>query len=169
MSGFRSALFGFNRDDVNGFIEQQTKDSAQKISVLKEQIDSLNHTNASLTYSIEQLKEEIEKYKAKEDQINEIANTIGTLYMVAKSNAEAITQKAKQNKEATDAAVSNNLEIIESAQENFQKIKALINTAASDFSNTIDNAQDGLNKTRQTVEQNRKDIEQITKKVDAVL
>lgn len=169
MSGFRSALFGFNRDDVNGFIEQQTKDSAQKISALKEQIDSLNHTNASLTYSIEQLKEEIEKYKAKEDQINEIANTIGTLYMVAKSNAEAITQKAKQNKEATDAAVSNNLEIIESAQENFQKIKALINTAASDFSNTIDNAQDGLNKTRQTVEQNQKDIEQITKKVDAVL
>ena len=169
MSGFRSALFGFNRDDVNGFIEQQTKDSAQKISALKEQIDSLNHTNASLTYSIEQLKEEIEKYKAKEDQIHEIANTIGTLYMVAKSNAEAITQKAKQNKEETDAAVSNNLEIIESAQENFQKIKALINTAASDFSNTIDNAQDGLNKTRQTVEQNRKDIEQITKKVDAVL
>ena len=169
MSGFRSALFGFNRDDVNGFIEQQTKDSAQKISALKEQIDSLNHTNASLTYSIGQLKEEIEKYKAKEDQINEIANTIGTLYMVAKSNAEAITQKAKQNKETTDAAVSNNLEIIESAQENFQKIKALINTAASDFSNTIDNAQDGLNKTRQTVEQNRKDIEQITKKVDAVL
>ena len=169
MSGFRSALFGFNRDDVNSFIEQQTKNSAQKINDLKGQIDTLNQTNASLIYSIEQLKEEIEKYKAKEEQINEIANTIGTLYMVAKSNAEAMTQKAKQNKDATDAAVKNNLEIIESAQENFQRIKALINSAASSFADTIDNAEDSLNKTRESVEQNRKDIEQITKKVDAIL
>lgn len=169
MSGFRSALFGFNRDDVNGFIEAQAKDCAQKINDLKSQIESLNHTNASLTYSIQQLKEEIEKYKAKEQQINEIANAIGTLYMVAKSNAEALTQKARQNKEATDELVNNNLEIIESAQENFRKIKTLIGNAAADFASTLDAADKNLLTTKQSVEQNRKEIDEITEKIDMVL
>lgn len=101
--GFRSALFGFNKDDVNLYlIKLQQEYSAKeqeknlKLSELERDLKELAEKQESMNAELEKAKTELEYYKGKEAEIERMSVSIGTMYLVAKQNADQMIHTAEE-------------------------------------------------------------------------
>ena len=94
MEKFSYEANGYNRSEVNQFIDEVIKETENIVSRVREQKDE-----------IEKLKEEIEQYKATEATLN-------SAIMKAEKNAEEIKNLSKENADL----------IIQDAKENASRI-----------------------------------------------
>ena len=147
MAGFRRSLMGFNRDDVLNYISASDKKT-------KLQIDSLNNEIKELKNELLESKKTIEKYKSKEDEIERISKGIGTLYMMAKSNAEAMLSAAKSSMETSKAEVQKNLNLLEDTKQNIFDVKEKINSLNNDFQSESEKIALSLESAKSNIEEN---------------
>ena len=84
--GFRKSLFGFNCDDVIGYIEESHKKFSEKENELNQKIGSLDQTLANVNTQLEDVKNakaaveaQLKEYTDKYDEIERLSQNIGKL------------------------------------------------------------------------------------------
>lgn len=160
--GFRRSLMGFNRDDVLQYISNEDKKNTKKIN-------SLNAEIVDLKNKISSLNTQLNIYKDKEEEINRLADSIGALYIIAKNNAEIILENAKQSKSAASEEINKNLELLNSAQENYEEIKQTVLRLTNAFSQSVDNAITSLKDTENIIEEKMEKADEVEKIFESTL
>lgn len=156
--GFRKSLFGFNCDDVIGYIEESHKKFSEKENVLNEKIDTLDQTLANVNAQLEDVKTakaaveaQLKEYTDKYDEIERLSQNIGKLYLVAQSNAKSIMQNSTENKDIVNREVEKNLHSIDSAHEALASLKAEIMQTSDDFVSRVDALVNSLTAAREQI------------------
>ncbi len=108
---FRSSFLGFNRDDVLEYVHKKDADMKllsasmnDKIKALEAELASLKadfgealKSNRELSDKNGELSRELSVYKEKEEEIDSLSRKIGKLYLVSKSSAKSIVDRAEEN------------------------------------------------------------------------
>ncbi len=168
---FRNSFFGFNKDDVHSFVmtaKENEYKSEKTIKELNDNVNSLNNEVSSLKAELESTKEIINEYKEKEESLNKLSESIGRLYLVAQSNANAIAKAAKENIEQTRLTVEMNINTADCAQNDFAEIERELNEKVATFNNEINELRERLSKTKELVLENNNTIASSEEKLDAM-
>ncbi len=162
--GFRKSLFGFNCDDVIGYIEESHKKFSEKENKLNQKIDSLDSTIAAVNAQLDDVKAakaaveaQLKEYTDKYDEIERLSQNIGKLYLVAQANAKSIMQNSADNRDITNREVEKNLNSIDNAHEQLAALKAEIMQTSNDFVAKVDTLVTSLAAAREHVSQNNTD------------
>ena len=161
---FRFSFFGFNRDDVMSYClevkDTETKHK-QKITELNEKIAALQKSIDELTEQKEQTKIELDKaniiiedFKCREESLEKLSESIGRLYIVARSNADAITANANENAKVSEELVKQNVSVVESAQQALETINQELNEQTKAYTLQINQLQERLSIAKSVIEEN---------------
>ncbi len=135
--GFRKSFMGYNRDDVNEFIEALIKKYKTNENDLTAKIETLNIDLRRSAETVEELKATVAEYEKKRAEIEQMSRNIGKLYLVSQSNAEAIIENARQSRESAAGEVRRNIDGISSAHESLDGLCAEVNETAKRFNDEI--------------------------------
>lgn len=156
--GFRKSLFGFNCDDVVAYVEKTHKSFTEKEIVLNEKIDDLSEENSSLKTQITeyadktaQLEAQIKEFTDKYDEIERLSQNIGKLYLVAKSNADAIMREAQSSAETARDEVEKNIRSLDNAHGALCGFKEDVLSNSAEFAKKIDDLIGSLNTAKQKI------------------
>ena len=172
---FRNSLLGFNKDDVLKYV-YSAKDTEAKNN---EKITRLESDNAKLNDELENantllsdlkaenaiMSKELADFHKREDEITHLSESIGKLYIVAKANAKAIVNAARENVEISKAAVDNNIETADVAANSLSDIENELLATAEKFTAEIESIKQRLNDTKLKITEN----ENVIDKKEAVL
>lgn len=171
--GFRKSLFGFNCDDVIGYIEESHKKFSEKESHLNEKINTLDSTIADVNAQLEDVKAakavveaQLKEYTDKYDEIERLSQNIGKLYLVAQANAKSIMQNSAETRDITNREVEKNLHSIDNAHEQLATLKAEIMQTSNDFVTKVDTLVTSLAKAREKVSQNNTDNHELAEQFE---
>jgi membrane-associated HD superfamily phosphohydrolase len=142
--GFRSALFGFNKDDVNLYLMKLQQEYALKEQEINKSLADLEKEKAVLeeklkttTGELDRVNAEFAYLKGKEQEIEQISESIGTMYMVAMQNAGEIVSEAESISREINEISALRLEAATKAEEQLKAIKENIKTSAEQFAENI--------------------------------
>lgn len=144
---FRSAVFGFNRNDVLEYIHKKDAEMKihsaslkDKIKALEEELASVkadlntaNKENAGLSKDNLELRAHLDEYKAREDEIESLSRKIGKLYLVSKSSAKSIVDRAEENAEIITEQANIRLANIEKTEVSLHEITKQIVSASEKY------------------------------------
>ena len=84
--GFRSSIFGFNKDDVNLYLlqlkqEYSDKETAYKLkqAKLESELTALKEKLDQMGEKLQKAETELEYFKSKEEEIEKMSISIGTM------------------------------------------------------------------------------------------
>ncbi len=166
---FRNALLGFNKDDVHSFVmtaKENEYKSEKKIKELTENNEKLNNKMNKLSSELDLVKAQLDEYKKKEDSLNKLSESIGRLYLVAQSNAKAIAEASKENIEQSNMTVEMNLNIADTAHNEFSDIERELNEKVANFNQEINELRERIFKTKELVLENNAKIADCEKNLD---
>ncbi len=167
----RNSLFGFNKDDVFSYIHLKDREMKvlseelnAKIEELSRQLEALKEEHLSalgtigaLTHENDLLKVKAEEYDRKREEIDNMSLKIGKLYLVSKSTAKTIVEKAEESSEAVAAQTKRNLDNIEAAQTSLKEVAEGILSASQSFVTRLDGLQNSLSDIKNRVNKNTDD------------
>lgn len=153
-AGFRRSLMGFNREDVLNYLSAEDKKNNQIINGLKEEIDGLSKQNSDYLKKLDEMEAQLSVYKEKEEQIERLSHGIGTLYMLAKSNADIIMNNAEAGKKAAKTEINNNLLLLEAVQNNLATIKQDLDSLNKNFDEGVSALESSVASTKDEIKQN---------------
>ncbi len=173
---FRNALFGFNKNDVLEYVSLKDKELKRlsvtlntKISELQKQLDALKEehieslkTIGNLTAQNDDLKETVAEYEQKADEIEDLGNKIGKLYLVSKASAKNIVDRAEESSSLVAEQTDKSLENLEVTQSNLKEIAENILSASQNFVDKLDSLQESLNSTKEQICENKEESSQIS-------
>ncbi len=154
--GFRSSLLGFNKNDVNLYLLQIQQQYSNKEQELKAELEKTQNALSKLEKELSALLEKYEKsenelayFKNKEAEIEKMSISIGTMYLVAKQNADQMITAAKEcSKEINDFS-RRQLDAAEKAGEQLKSIKESLTTSANKFTEEISSLSVSLEDSKQ--------------------
>ena len=165
-AGFRKSFLGYNCDDVLKYIEKTTRENSEREIVDKEKISELSvtlaeleSTNAELSAQIDELKKKIVEFEAKSNEIKQLREGIGILYLISKTNAQGIIDAANQSGAAVLEQVNKNIETIDFAHRELMGIRNKVEQNAADFSSNLSELESSLSKVKLDIERNASEIE----------
>ena len=149
--GFRSAMFGFNKSDVNMYlmkIQQEYASKEQefekKYADLEKEIAQLKEKCATAEGELQTARDELNRVngefaylKGKEQEIEQMSESIGTMYMVAMQNAEQIITDAEVCAREINEASALRLEAAVKAEEQLNAIKENVKASVDRLSDDI--------------------------------
>ena len=149
--GFRSAMFGFNKTDVNMYLMKLQQEYALKEQDFVKKLADIEKENSSLKEKCNSVEGELQKtrdelnrvngefayLKGKEQEIEQMSESIGTMYMVAMQNAEQIISEAEACAREVNEISALRLEAAARAEEQLKAIKESIKTSAEEFAENI--------------------------------
>lgn len=176
--GFRRELLGFNREDVIEYIKKMQKVSSSKETELVDTIDKLNLRNAELIDELKRIPEleaslklseatvqklslEAAELRNKQAEVEKISQDIAKMYLVAKSNAEAIQQSTKESSELAFYEINRTMSVLEEMQSKLFGIKSEISEASERYTKDLESITESFDSAKRT-------IENITEKVNEV-
>lgn len=141
---FRTAVFGFNKDEVNLHLLKLQQDFALKEQNFLKKLEHLEIENKELKEKFEKTENEFnetrdefnrmsgeyDRLKSKEQEIEQISESIGTMYMVAMQNAQDIMADAENCAAEINKASAIRLEAAIKAEEQLNQIKDTIKNSA---------------------------------------
>lgn len=143
-TGFRSSLFGFNKDDVNLYLLQlQQEYSAKeqelilKLSKAESELEAAKGENFALLRKLSAAENELDYFKGKEAEIEKMSVSIGTMYLVAKQNADQMMHAAEQCAREINEFSAHQLEVASKAGEELNRIKNSVSSSAEQFSKEL--------------------------------
>lgn len=116
MSGekrFRSSTFGFNKDDVNNYIEKIVKEFENKLKEKNEEIISLKNQNSEIIAKYDTL-------SMRAGQIDNDREKIADVLIKAQSDAEKVMEEARASAETEKIRLE---QILESEREKIVDVK----------------------------------------------
>ncbi len=142
--GFRSSIFGYNKDDVNLYLLQLKQEYNEKETALKLKQAKLESELAALKEKCEQTAEKLQKttteleyFKNKEEEIEKMSISIGTMYLMAKQNADQMIQNAEECAKEINEFSARQLDAATKAGEQLKAIRANVENSADRFSDEI--------------------------------
>ena len=164
--GFRKSLFGFNCDDVMSYVEKTHKAFTEKEIVLKEQIEEIsnecNDYKSQLGDAMEKiasLEAQLKEYTDKYDEIERLSQNIGKLYLVAKSNSDAIIKDAQENADIMRREVQKNVSYIGDAHESLSGVKEDVLNSSARFAKELDDLMSSLDSAKDKIFKNDEDTQ----------
>ena len=158
---FKNSLFGFNKDDVFSFVVA-SKEKEQK---LREELNTANSLNSELSAKlndvlteVEELRAVVSDYKAREESITKLSESIGRLYIVAQANAKAVSAAIDENVKASEQTVSSNIATADLAESNLTEIEKSLSETVEEFTEELEKIKSQLKFTKQTIAKNNKNI-----------
>lgn len=153
--GFRTSLFGFDKNDVMEYVhrsaqELATKEQEQKqqVSVLEERLQNTEAELAEMAAKQAELQAEVAGFRAREAEIEKTSISIGTMYLVAKQNADDMIQTAEQYAAEVTAHAKRQLEIATSAGRELEQLKAGALESSERFATELSELSDALEASR---------------------
>jgi len=179
--GFRRELLGFNREDVIDFIKKMQKSNSEKETEFADSIDKLNQRNAELIdelkripeleaeislneATIAKLSKETAELRAKQLEVKKIGEEIAKMYLVAKSNADAINQSTKESSELAFYEIQRTLRALEDMQNKLFSIKADVTEASQKYSRDLDNITQAFENAKDTIDSISAKVSEVTDK-----
>lgn len=176
--GFRRELLGFNREDVIEYIKKMQKVSSDKEAELVDTIDKLNLRNAELIDELKRIPEleaslklseatvqklslEAAELREKQAEVEKISQDIAKMYLVAKTNAEAVQQSTKESSELAFYEINHTMSVLEEMQSKLFGIKSEITEASERYTKDLESITESFDSAKRT-------IENITEKVNEV-
>ncbi len=170
---FRSGLFGFNRDDVLEYVHKKDAESKALTAHYREKIDALEgeladlraefsealKNNAELTAENAVILEELTLLRAKAEEVDSLAKKIGRLYLISKSSAKGIVEKAEENAEAITEQANVHLQSIEQAEESLHALAVRIVSASDAYVSELNSITAAFNEAK--VKVSERDAERI--------
>lgn len=168
---FRTSFLGFNRDDVLKYVHKKDfemkarhEKATEEISSLKALVEKLTaelnsavEENKSLSEANATMKQRLDEFETQIDSINHTAEKIGKLYLVSKTSAKAILDKAHESSVAISNETSKNLENIVVTQNALSEVKARLKSSAEEFIKELDGLNLSLNAAKDTLTSNSED------------
>ncbi len=173
---FRNALLGFNKNDVMEYVSIKDKELKRlsvtlnaKIDELQNQLETLKSehlqslkTIGSITAENDNLKAVVAEYDRKAQEIEDMGNKIGKLYLVSKASAKNIVTKAEQSSSLVAEQTNKNLENLELTQTDLKEIAESILTASQNFVEKLDSLQESLANAKLQISENNEESSQIS-------
>lgn len=165
---FRTAFLGFNRDDVLKFVHKkdyEMKAAKEKASTeiatlkalteeLTAKLQSATTENLHLSKENAEMKVRLDEFEAQAESINNTAEKIGKLYLVSKTSAKTILDKAHESSVAISNETSKNLENIVLTQDALSDIKSRLISSADEFIKELEGLNSSLNTAKDTLNKN---------------
>lgn len=144
-------MFGFNKADVNMYLMNLQQEYILKEQELSKMVENLEKENSELKkISAENEKElqsardelnrvngEFAYLKGKEQEIEQMSESIGTMYMVAMQNAQEIIGEAEACAKEINQISALRLEAAAKAEEQLKAIKETIKSSAEQLAEDI--------------------------------
>lgn len=167
---FKNSLLGFNKEDVLKYVysvketeaqnEQKITELEQKLLALTTELDKTKSSLSDAKTENVQLKVKVEDFEAREASITRLSESIGKLYLVAKTNAKTIVNAAKESVELSKAAVDKNIQLAETTGECLSDIENELLATAQKFTAEIESIKQRLNDTKLKVSENNTVIDE---------
>lgn len=157
--GFRKSLFGYNTEDVSNHLTKITLENQEIQNALKSRVDDLTNKLSASKAEAEKLsaenleiKEKLDYYMAKYDEVKNLSENIGKLYLVAQTNAKAIIAAADEAKNTARNEIDQNLTAINATNATLNELKDKITTLNSEFISKVDELNASLLTAKQVIE-----------------
>lgn len=165
---FRTSFLGFNRDDVFEYVHKKDaemkilsasmndkiKSLEEELSALKSSLEESTQKNADLTEENNRITAELSDFQARADEIESLSRKIGKLYLVSKSSAKSIVERAEENAELINEQTKLRLENIEQTEVVLHSITKEIISASERFVTDIHTLETDLANAKQKVSEN---------------
>ena len=173
MAGFRKSFLGFNCDDVVNYIQNAQAKYNKRENELKLEIEEnekkLAEQNSRIDSLIEEnnvLKAELEGFRSRCDEIEQLSLSIGKLYLVSQNSAKNIINYSVISSKQANDEVFKNIDCIENAHSSLEDIKENIRKTAEDFIRELDSLTASLDSTKQDLiernENSNRSLEEFT-------
>ncbi len=164
-AGFRKSFLGYNCDDVLNYIERTSRENnekeieyREKITELEENNRELMNVNSDITSRVAELEAKLGEFEAKSEEIRALSEGIGRLYLVSKSNAQAIMDSANEASRATISEVTARLEAITNTQAGLEDICRGVQSESDTFVNNVCEFSASLSALKLELEKNNEEI-----------
>ena len=165
---FRNSLLGFNKDDVLSYVhlkDSELKNLSNKLNArideLQKQLESLKAEHLSVLGTVDslsrensQLKEQVDEYNKKTEEIETMSANIGRLYLVSKASAKSIVDKSEESAMLVSEHNDMQLTNIDDAQSSLKNIAESILSASKSFVSRLDEFESSLNEVKGRVNEN---------------
>lgn len=156
--GFKKSLFGFNSQEVASYIKKESENFAKIENGYKAEIDALKSQIESQNSTVQLLLSQLEEYTKKEAEINELANSIAELYVVANITAEQTIKNAELSEAASQKQVDENIKAVSDANTELGSIEENLRKTVADFNVKVDTLKASLEKTKNTLQKNKETV-----------
>ena len=154
-AGFRKSFLGFNCDDVIKYIESAQSRFSKREGELQTEIDSLNERNNDTLKQMNELctekaaiEAELAQYRAKCDEIEQLSESIGKLYLVSQTSAKNIISNSVASSRLANEEIFKNIDCIDTAHTSLEDIKSEIEDTAKNFVNKVSELCSSLESTK---------------------
>ncbi len=176
---FRRSIWGFNREDVLAFAARSTENETKlkadidelksKMSELKSTLDEMTLLQEQTAAVLSETEKQLDSYKQREDSITALGESIGRLYLVAKSNAESIVNEAQRSAEVSREVVTKNLETADTAEKELEDIGRILDEKTRIYLSEIEELKVALDSAKRAVAENSVSIDEHIAEAEAVL
>ena len=174
-AGFRKSFLGFNCDDVIKYIEasqakhtRREDDLKATISDLEERLNkaladikALSEQNASLTA-------EINEFKSRSAEIEQLSASIGKLYMVSQNSAKNIINNSVESSRIANEEISKNIDSIDCAHTSLAYIRENMEKTANEFVENVNALCNSLENAKNTIAERSSDSEKQLEEFNAI-
>lgn len=174
--GFRKAFLGFNCSDVIEYIKKTHNEFSEERDGLNDKIKELETALSSqiektneAELNLKKANETIEEYKAREDEITRISETIGKLYIVSQANARAVIENAEENRKLAEEEVNKNLAALKKAHEEISAVIKGVTDTSVDFTDNMKSLNSDLLEAAKSIEQNNEKSDKSLEETKSVL
>ncbi len=154
-AGFRKSFLGFNCDDVIKYIEAAQARFSKRESELEADITSLTEKNNATLSELEALKAEkavveaeLASFKARCDEIEQLSESIGKLYLVSQTSAKNIINNSVASSRLANEEIFKNIDCIDNAHTSLSSIKSEIEDTAKSFIDKVNSLCASLEETK---------------------
>lgn len=165
---FRNSFIGFNKDDVLDYVHKKdvefnnlSKSLNDTIANLKGEIKQLKSEFETLNNSYNQtvkenmdLRVKLTEFEEKAAEIENLSTKIGKLYLVSRSSAKTIVEKAEENSAIINSQVEENLSNIENTNIAVNDITNKILSACKSFATELSSLNNSLEEAKSKVNGN---------------
>lgn len=160
---FRNSLFGFNRDDVMEFVvESKEKENSykEKCNKLSDEIDNLTKLNTELNEKLSEAQRIADDFKSREEALTKLSESIGRLYLVTQTNANAVIASAKDSVAQSEICIDKNLDVASTAESELDEIGQVLKEKTQLYLAEVEVLKNKIANTRDRIEQNRVSIDE---------
>ena len=163
--GFKTSLFGYNKNDVNTYIEEfqnSVHTSSQKyeniIESQKEKIAGFDDIKSNLEKELlnaqkdnQLIMGELVKFKEKFKDIEELKQKVATLYEQAKQSAQIALKGSQEITAVAQNQLEGNLQSVEDTLTTLDTIKAQIEAAGKSIEQQMENVKSIMEQSREKI------------------
>ncbi len=154
--GFRTSLFGFHKEEVIDYLNQAAQEYAVKeqelmrqCTALEDRLKEQEQQAAMEAVKMAELQETVDYFRAKEEEIEKTSVRIGTMYLVAKQNADEMVAAAERYAAEVGEYAKRQMLAAEQAGEKLEQLKTGAVESAHQFATDLSVLSNALTESRE--------------------